>query len=84
MVHMDLGLLGLVLEEVGEGDVNEVWEKARDGLLMAASEACGWTKGPPRHVHGGGMKRLGRRWVRRSLSLRHGVRQRVQLRKRRC
>mgnify|MGYP007071599789 CR=1 FL=1 len=40
----------LVLEEVGESDVNEVWEKARDGLLKAASEACGWTKGPPRHV----------------------------------
>ena len=27
-----------------------VWEEARDCLLNAASEACGWTKAPPRHV----------------------------------
>ena len=39
-----------VLEEAGEGDVNEVWEKARDGFLKAASEACGWTNVPPGHV----------------------------------
>ena len=52
----------LVLGEVGEGDVNVVWEKTRDCLL----------KGQVRHVdgqkdhqrmckHGGGMKRLRRR-----------------------
>ena len=30
--------------------MNVVWEKTRDCLLNAVSEACGWTKGPPRHV----------------------------------
>ena len=40
----------LVLGEAGEGDVNVVWEKTRNCLLNVASEACGWTKGPPRHV----------------------------------
>ena len=35
---------------LGEDDVNGVWEKTRNCLLNAASEACGWTKGPPRHV----------------------------------
>ena len=27
-----------------------VWEEARDCLLNSSSEACGWTKGLPRHV----------------------------------
>ena len=40
----------MVLEEADGGDVNKTWENARDGLLKAAREACGWTKGPPRHV----------------------------------
>ena len=35
---------------MGEGDANVVWVKTRDCLLNAASEACGWTKGPPRDV----------------------------------
>ena len=35
--------------EVGGGGVNEVWERARDGLLKAAGDVCGWTKGPKRH-----------------------------------
>ena len=40
----------MVLKEADGGDVNEMWENARDGLLKAANEMCGWTKDPPRHV----------------------------------
>jgi hypothetical protein len=37
------------IEHTVGSSANEIWEKTRDGLLKAASEACGWTKGKPRH-----------------------------------
>ena len=37
-------------KEDEEGDVNEAWERTRDGLLKATEEICGWTKGPARHI----------------------------------
>ena len=39
----------LVLGDEGE-NVNQKWEEGKRGLLRAAEEVCGWTKGPRRHV----------------------------------
>ena len=43
---VNIQIISLVLEEDTKfADLNKIWKMVKEGLLKAAWEVCGWTKG---------------------------------------